>query len=109
MSPPAEFVTHFFTARTSRYEALIRVAKAIRSRRNESELFQPPLSQLRIARRGWMRHPMSARRHGQLVEWHFAELYYDQMEARRLQRLFSKETAVWWSTRTNSRSWSASP
>jgi hypothetical protein len=40
---------------------------------------------------------MSARRHGQLVEWHFAKLC-DQMKAHRLQTLFCKETAVWWST-----------
>jgi formate hydrogenlyase transcriptional activator len=81
-------------ALASRYDALIRLAQAIRSQPEEKELFQTLANELRDVvpfdgisqfdgRANW-------------VQWHFLEPYKSKFEAIQLSTIPKEETVAWW-------------
>jgi formate hydrogenlyase transcriptional activator len=78
----------------SRYEALIRLAEAIRSNPNENELFRTLVKELHEV----VEFDVLCQFDGTAnwVTWYFDEPYKDEMEARRLEAIPKEETAAWW-------------
>src|SRR5579862_7086150 len=78
----------------SRYEALIRLAEAIRSHPAEKDLFRTLVSELReVVEFDALTQFDGA---ANWVHWEFAEPYSDKLEARRVDPLPKEETAAWW-------------
>src|SRR5882724_12845973 len=79
-----------------RYESLIRVAEAIRSHRNQKDLFQLLAVELRQV------VPFDAMAQvdhaGNKVNWHFSEVYNSRRC--RVSEIPKEETAAWWVYRT---------
>jgi formate hydrogenlyase transcriptional activator len=78
----------------SRYEALIRLAEAIRSHQDEKDLFRTLVNELHEV----VEFDVLCQFDGPAnwVQWYFAEPYNSQMEARRLEAVPKEETAAWW-------------
>jgi formate hydrogenlyase transcriptional activator len=78
----------------SRYEALIRLAEAIRSNPNENELFPTLVKELHEV----VEFDVICQFDGTAnwVTWYFDEPYKDEMEARRLEAIPKEDTAAWW-------------
>jgi formate hydrogenlyase transcriptional activator len=78
----------------SRYEALIRLAEAIRSHPDEKDLFQTVANELREV----VEFDALCQLDGAAnwVQWSFAEPYRDKLEARRLEAVPREDTAAWW-------------
>jgi formate hydrogenlyase transcriptional activator len=78
----------------SRYEALTRLAEAIRSHRDEMSLFSTLVNELRDV----VEFDALCQFDGAAnwVRWEFAEPYNDKLEARRLEAVPKEETPAWW-------------
>src|ERR1700751_613938 len=78
----------------SRYEALIRLAEAIRSKPNENELFPTLVRELHEV----VEFDVLCQFDGTAnwVQWYFAEPYNGKLEARRLEAVPKENTAAWW-------------
>ena len=78
----------------SRYEALIRLAEAIRSHPDEKDLFRTLVNELHEV----VEFDALCQFDGTAnwVQWYFAEPYNDKLEARRLEGVPKEETAAWW-------------
>jgi formate hydrogenlyase transcriptional activator len=78
----------------SRYEALIRLAEAIRSNPDEKDLFRTLISELHDV----VEFDVLCQFDGTAnwVQWYFAEPYNDKLEARRLEAVSKEDTAAWW-------------
>jgi formate hydrogenlyase transcriptional activator len=78
----------------ARYEALIRLAEAIRSHPDEKDLFQTLASELRqvVPFDGIAQLDAAAN----WVQWYFVEPYKSKLEARRLEAVPKEETPAWW-------------
>jgi formate hydrogenlyase transcriptional activator len=78
----------------SRYEALIRLAEAIRSNPDEQDLFRTLISELHDV----VEFDVLCQFDGTAnwVQWYFAEPYNDKLEARRLEAVSKEDTAAWW-------------
>jgi formate hydrogenlyase transcriptional activator len=78
----------------SRYEALIRLAEAIRSHPDEKDLFRTLVNELHDV----VEFDVLCQFDGTAnwVQWYFAEPYDDKLEARRLEAVPKEETAAWW-------------
>jgi formate hydrogenlyase transcriptional activator len=81
-------------APASRYEALIRLAEAIRSHPDEKDLFRTLVNELHEV----VEFDVLCQFDGTAnwVQWYFAEPYNDKLEARRLEGAPKEETAAWW-------------
>src|ERR1700682_4344933 len=81
---------------TSRYESLIRLAEAIRSHRDQKDLFQFLADELRQV------VPFDAMAQcdhaGNKVNWHFSEAYASQISG--VSEIPREETVAWWVDRT---------
>jgi formate hydrogenlyase transcriptional activator len=77
----------------SRYEALIRLAEAIRSHQDEKDLFRTLANELHrvVAFDGLWHFDGAANR----VQWHFVEPYDSKLEARRLEAVPKEEKLAW--------------
>jgi formate hydrogenlyase transcriptional activator len=80
---------------TSRYESLIRLAEAIRSHRDEKDLFQLLVDELRQV----VPFDVMAQcdHDGNKVHWHFSEAYDSE---KRVSDIPKEETVPWWVDRT---------
>jgi formate hydrogenlyase transcriptional activator len=78
----------------SRYEALIRLAEAIRSHPDEKDLFRTLVNELHDVVEFDALCQFDGR--ANWVQWYFAEPYNDKLEARRLEAVPKEETAAWW-------------
>jgi formate hydrogenlyase transcriptional activator len=78
----------------SRYEALMRLAEAIRSHSDEKDLFRTLVNELHEV----VEFDVLCQFDGTAnwVQWYFAEPYKDKLEARRLEAVPKEETAAWW-------------
>jgi formate hydrogenlyase transcriptional activator len=81
-------------APASRYEALIRLAEAIRSHPDEKDLFRTLVNELHEV----VEFDALCQFDGTAnwVQWYFAEPYNDKLEARRLEGVPKEATAAWW-------------
>src|SRR5258708_21309126 len=80
---------------TSRYESLIRLAEAIRSHRDQKDLFQFLADELRqVVPFDVMAQVDHA---GNKVNWHFSEAYDSE---KRVSDIPKEETVAWWVDRT---------
>jgi formate hydrogenlyase transcriptional activator len=81
-------------APASRYEALIRLAEAIRSHPDEKDLFRTLVNELHEV----VEFDVLCQLDGTAnwVQWYFAEPYNDKLEARRLEAVPKEDTAAWW-------------
>src|SRR5260370_35560915 len=78
-----------------RYESLIRLADAIRSHRDQKDLFQLLVNELRqVVPFDVMAH---CDRAGNKVNWHFSEAYDSE---KRVPDIPKEETVAWWVDRT---------
>ena len=78
----------------SRYEALIRLAGAIRSHPDEKDLFRTIVNELHEV----VEFDAVCQFDGTAnwVQWYFSEPYKDKLEARRLEAFPKEENAAWW-------------
>jgi formate hydrogenlyase transcriptional activator len=78
----------------SRYEALIRLAEAIRLHPDENDLFRTLVNELHevVEFDGLSQFDGAAN----WVQWEFAEPYNDKLEARRVEAIPKQETVAWW-------------
>jgi formate hydrogenlyase transcriptional activator len=78
----------------SRYEALIRLAEAIRSHPDENDLFQTLANELHevVEFDAFCQFDGTAN----WLQWYFVEPYKSGLEARRLEPVPKEETAAWW-------------
>ena len=80
---------------TSRYESLIRLAEAIRSHRDQKDLFQLLVDELRqVVPFDVMAQCDHA---GNKVNWHFSEPYHSEKPVPHIPK---EETVAWWVDRT---------
>ena len=78
----------------SRYEALIRLAEAIRSHQDEKDLFRTLANELhRVVEFDGLWHFDGA---ANRILWHFVEPYDSKLEARRLEAVPKEEKLAWW-------------
>jgi formate hydrogenlyase transcriptional activator len=77
-----------------RYEALIRLAEAIRSRADEKDLFRTLVNELHEV----VEFDALCQFDGTAnwVHWYFAEPFNDRLEARRVEAVLPEETPAWW-------------
>lgn len=77
-----------------RYEALIRLAEAIRSCADEKDLFRTLVNELHEV----VEFDALCQFDGTAnwVQWYFAEPFNDKLEARRVEALAKEETPAWW-------------
>src|SRR6266446_2752956 len=81
---------------TTRYESLIRLAEAIRSHRDQKDLFQLLVDELlQVVPFDAMAQFDQA---GNRVNWHFSEAY--DSEVCRVSDIPKEETVAWWVHRT---------
>jgi len=78
----------------SRYDALFRLAEAIRSHPQEKDLFRTLVDELREV----VEFDVLCQFDGKAnwVQWYFAEPYNDTLEARRVEAVPREETVAWW-------------
>jgi formate hydrogenlyase transcriptional activator len=78
----------------ARYEALIRLAEAIRSHSDEKDLFRTLVNELHEV----VEFDVLCQFDGKAnwVQWYFAEPYNDMLEARRVEAVPKEETVAWW-------------
>ena len=77
-----------------RYEALIRLAEAIRSHQDEKDLFRTLANELhRVVEFDGLWHFDGA---ANRVLWHFVEPYDTKLETRRLEAVPKEEKLAWW-------------
>jgi formate hydrogenlyase transcriptional activator len=78
----------------SSYEALIRLAEAIRSHPDEKDLFRTLVNELLevVKFDALCQFDDTAN----WVQWYFAEPYNDKLESRRLEAVPKEETPAWW-------------
>ncbi len=96
MSPTADALepASLPDALASRYQALIRLGEAIRSRPDEKDLFQTLANELHevLGFDAFCQLDGTAN----WVQWYFVEPYKRGLEARRLEPVPKEETAAWW-------------
>ncbi len=96
MSPAADTLDpgSLNTGLASRYEALIRLAEAIRSHQDEKDLFRTLANELhRVVEFDGLWHFDGA---ANRVQWHFVEPYDSKLEARPLEAVPKEEKLAWW-------------